>query len=41
LIPHGGPLDNYGFDGVLDEVQIYNRALSAQEVMDVFTDRWP
>lgn len=29
---------NYSFDGLMDEVRIYNRALSASEISDIYND---
>ena len=32
-----GPSSNYGFYGMLDDIRVYNKALSASEVLSLFT----
>lgn len=33
---HGNGGSNTGFNGVVDDVHVYNRALSAQEIKDLY-----
>lgn len=33
---HGNSSGNYDFNGVIDDVRVYNRALSAQEIQDLY-----
>jgi len=33
---HGNNIGNYDFNGLIDEVQVYNRAMSDQEVQDLY-----
>lgn len=42
----GGFYDGYEFEGIIEEVRIYNRALTAQEVLELYTNlygmfEWP
>jgi hypothetical protein len=35
---HGDGVDNYNFNGIIDDIRIYNRALSNQEVLDLYNN---